>query len=194
MAADADAKKAQGKPLDLPPPSGVPSKRPYTHSTTQQVSTQGSEAFDDLAPKIPSGTMQQSPSSQPSLSTRFPALAQAGPVPHTPSEASHVGQISQKQAQFTRPAQQVQQGVQQTRPFGGSRGPQLGFFSDRERPILSASTTSQSQSFAPTQEQQRSLMVAQVAAEAENERKQAIRLEKEQKERIAREHEQQLAR
>ncbi|KAE8447313.1 hypothetical protein EG329_010871 [Mollisiaceae sp. DMI_Dod_QoI] len=171
---EADARKERGEiPPDLPPPTMMPKRRYDITPGTLPRSGSSMDLSDDLAPANQSKILTQASPPQPSLSARFPALAQAGPVPQiqpaTPTTVLNKHLPPQ-------PIQQAAQQVQQTsRP---PRGPALGYFTQSEpresrdpRPIMQANT--------PLSE--RSLMAAQ-EAHAEQRRAESIRLKHEQSE------------
>ena len=174
MARDADEKKARGESTG-PTPTPIPKNR--FEAPPGPIPRSGSAMdIDDISSAGQNTMMQQASPPQPTLSTRFPALAQAGPVSHTvPQPASQAPLLSKHAAQ-----QPAQQGPQQMQPQNRPRGPALGYFNaEPQRPIMQATNTHQNQSTLQMQDavSQRSLMVAQ---EAHLERQQALRLEREQ--------------
>lgn len=164
IAEDADGKRARGEPTDPLPPATVIAKKRF-EPPTGSVPRAGSamEGLEGMSSPGPNVTMvQASPSSQPSLISRYPSLAQASSVPHIqPATPASVMSKPMPQTQQQPPQQQ------------GRRGPQLGYFNtDSPRPIL------QAQSSDP-EIAQRSRLVAQ---EAQLERQSALRIEQEQRE------------
>lgn len=177
---EADARKERGETLPpLPSPTIIPKRRYDERSGTlpgpsSHPSRTGSalDGMEDMASPGPSSMLprssQASPSQPgPSLSARFPALANAGPVPHI--QPATPASIISKQV-TPQPAQQTPPVPQNIRP----RGPSLGYFvtETQQRPPLHAASSDSNLS-------QRSLQVAQ---EAHIERQSALRLEKEQRE------------
>jgi hypothetical protein len=177
IAEDADEKRKRGEPTGPLPKQTVIQKR-RIEGTTGSVQRPGSamEGVDDISPAGQAVVLQQGSPTQPSLSSRFPALAQAGPVPQNLSSPATPASVLSRHL----PPQTVQPASQQLQqPPRPSRGPVLGYFnSEPQRPILQAANT-QSQSAPPTSDSisQRSHMVAQ---EAQLEHQKALRLEREQ--------------
>ena len=86
IAKDADEKRERNEPTGpLPTPTVIPKRRyditPGSHPRSSSAMDQPEEF---LSPGPHSVMSQVSPPQPPSLSARFPALAQAGPVPQTP--------------------------------------------------------------------------------------------------------------
>ncbi|CZR53629.1 uncharacterized protein PAC_03509 [Phialocephala subalpina] len=179
---EADARKERGEaPPELPPPTVVPKRRYDITPGSLPRSGSALDLSDDLPPANQSKILAQA-SPQPSLSSRFPALAQAGPVPQiqpaTPTSVMHKNLPPQ-------PIQQAaQQGPQLPRV---PRGPALGFFTQNEpresrdmardpRPIMQANTPVSERSLQAAQEAQQE----QRRAEAEQRRAETIRLQHEQ--------------
>ncbi|KIM99030.1 hypothetical protein OIDMADRAFT_181500 [Oidiodendron maius Zn] len=176
IAEEADEKRKRGEPTGpLPKPTMIPKRRIDGQTTTISRPGTSMEGIDDLTLVGQTMVLQQGSPSQATLSSRLPALAQAGPVPSALTSAANPAVILSKHLpQQSQPApQQLQQ------PSRGPRGPALGYFNtDPQRPILQPSNA-QGQSPAPVSDSvsQRSLMAAQ---EAHLERQQALRLEREQ--------------
>ena len=177
IARDADEKKARGESTGpLPTPTPIP-KRRFEGSQGPLPRSGSAMDIDDISPAGQSMMMQQASPTQPPLIARFPALAQAGPVPPSAvaphASSTVISKHMPQQSSQTAPQQiQTQNRLQ--------RGPALGYFNtDSQRPIMQASNHQQAQSTPPIQDSvsQRSLMVAQ---EAQIERQQALRLEREQ--------------
>ncbi|KAL3427876.1 myb-like DNA-binding protein [Phlyctema vagabunda] len=114
IARDADEKRGRGESTGpMPNPPSQPKRRydgpPGTFDRAESAMT----GMEDLTANAQSVVIQQpspQPQHQPSLNTRFPALAQAGPVP----------QVSQSPASVppppSKPVQQQQQQQQQQQP------------------------------------------------------------------------------
>jgi hypothetical protein len=173
IAEDADDKRKRGESTGpLPKQTVIPKRRIEGQSTSTMRPGSAMEGIDDISAAGQTMVLQQGSPTQPSLSSRFPALAQAGPVPQSLNSPAAPASILSKHL----PPQSAQQMQQQSRT---SRGPALGYFNtDSQRPIMQA-TNAQGQSTPPMSDSisQRSLMVAQ---EAHLERQQALRLEREQ--------------
>lgn len=175
IAEDADEKRKKGEPTGpLPKPTIIP-KRRIDGQTSLSRPGSSMEGIDDMSSPGQGMALHQGSPSQPTLSSRFPALAQAGPVPQGLSSSSTPSSILSKHL-----PQQSQQGGQHIQqPSRTPRGPALGYFNtDPQRPIMQAANP-QGQPTPPISDSisQRSLMVAQ---EAHLERQQALRLEREQ--------------
>lgn len=176
IARDADDKKARGESTGpLPAPTIIPKRR--FEGPQGSIPRSGSAMDLDDAPTTgPNIMMQQASPPQPSLSTRFPTLAQAGPVPQPTVQPTSSAPLLNKHIS----QQSSQQAPQQMQPQSRPRGPALGYFNpEPQRSIMQASNSQQPQSTPTMQDSvsQRSLMVAQ---EAQIERQQALRLEREQ--------------
>lgn len=173
IAEDADDKRKRGESTGpLPKQTVIPKRRIEGQSTSTMRPGSAMEGIDDIAAAGQTMVLPQGSPTQPSLSSRFPALAQAGPVPQSLNSPAAPASILSKHL----PPQSAQQMQQQSR---APRGPALGYFNtDSQRPIMQASNA-QGQSTPPMSDSisQRSLMVAQ---EAHLERQQALRLEREQ--------------
>ncbi|KAE9362727.1 hypothetical protein N431DRAFT_433495 [Stipitochalara longipes BDJ] len=166
IARDADDKKSRGEETGPLPQPTILTKRRYDMPPGNiQRSGSAMEGVEDMASAGQTSLTHTSPP-QPTLSSRFPALAQAGTVtqiqPATATSVLNKHIPPQPIQQGPQPAQQ-----QQSRP---PRGPAMGYFTTDTppRPIIQADAVSQ-----------RSLMVAQ---EAHLERQSALRLEREQRE------------
>jgi hypothetical protein len=187
MARDADQKKERGESTGLAPTPSIIPKRRYDPSGS--VPPRPGSAMDGAEGMVspgPSSMMQAirpsqaSPLQQQHISTRFPALATAGPVPHIQpaAPASIIGKQLTPQPSNQSPASQSQ---------NRSRGPPLGYFTPNNaepptRPPLQPRNDSAVSSRERT---------FQVAREAQLEQNAAIRLAKEQKEQRERERLQQ---
>ncbi|KAG0647849.1 hypothetical protein D0Z07_5951 [Hyphodiscus hymeniophilus] len=177
IAREADEKKARGESTGpLPIPTPIP-KRRFDGPQGPLARSGSAMDIDDIPPPGQNTIMQQASPPQPPLSARFPALAQAGPVP-APTGPPHASSTILSKHIPQQPSQQTPQQMQpQSRH---QRGPALGYFNtDPQRPMMQASNTQQTQLTPPMPDSvsQRSLMVAQ---EAHIERQQALRLEREQ--------------
>lgn len=179
---EADARKERGEaPPELPPPTAVPKRRYDITPGTLPRSGSSLDLGDDVPPPVQSKILAQ-PSPQPSLSSRFPALAQAGPVPQI-QPATPTSVLSKNL-----PPQPIQQAAQQVQqPPRIPRGPALGYFTQNEprepremvrdpRPIMQANTPVSERSLQAAQEAQQE----QRRAEAEQRRAENIRLQHEQ--------------
>jgi hypothetical protein len=160
-AMEADAKKARGEPTGPLPQAPTPVKRRYD-APSNALPRSGSAvdpSIDDSATSTPVPSHASPPQS--ALTSRFPTLAQAGPVPHQPTPPT-----SAPNKHLTpQPIQQSPaQGVHTQRP---SRGPPIGYFVTERAPLQADNPS------------QRSLQAAQ---EAQLERSNALRLEREQRE------------
>jgi hypothetical protein len=170
---DADDKKSRGEETGpLPQLTSLPKRRYDMPPGTAQRSGSAMEGVEDMASTGQNSLTHTSPP-QPTLNTRFPALAQAGPVAQIqpPTAASVLNKhLPPQPIQQAPPPVQQQQQQQQQQQSRAPRGPPMGFFTTDTppRPIIQADAVSQ-----------RSLMVAQ---EAHLERQSALRLEREQRE------------
>lgn len=171
----------------------MPIKRRY--DGPGPVSQRSAVPTMDIAEDLPAShqpiDVQNSSSPKPSTTSRFPTLAQAGPVPQTTQPGRTIPTSSkpiQNQAQAQQWAPQV---LQQQPHQQHQRGPQLGYFNapDRERPILQAASTQPSIGLPDPLRVQRSEMVAY---EAQLERDQAMRLQDQVREQHARNQRQRL--
>ncbi|KAF4609457.1 hypothetical protein G7Y89_g15859 [Cudoniella acicularis] len=172
---EADEKRERNESTGpLPIPTIIPKRRYDAPSGPVPRSGSAIDDIDSMSSPGPAALSQASPpQSQPTLSARFPALANAGPVPHIQPATV----VSKQMA--PQPAQQHVPPPQQGRP----RGPPLGvFYAENPRPLLQAQHSSDSAV------SQRSRQAAQ---EAQAERDSALRLEREQREREQREQQQQ---
>ena len=180
IAKDADEKRARGEPTGpLPVASLIPKRRYDGPPSSIPRSGSAMDGIDDLATQGQNIPLQQGSPQQPILSSRFPALAQAGPVPQTLSQPATPTSIMSKHSTQLPPQQAPQQIQQQNRT---SRGPALGYFNntDSQRTIMQASAAHQSQHTPPATDpavSQRSVMAAQQAA---LEQQQALRLQQQQ--------------
>ncbi|TAQ86133.1 hypothetical protein B7494_g5535 [Chlorociboria aeruginascens] len=178
IARDADEKIARGESTGpLPNPTLIP-KRRYDVPGSLPRSGSALDNMDDLAPSAQSMMIQQNSPQQPPISTRFPALAQAGPVPHPliqPAVSSPVPTVHlHSQPALHTPPQLQQQLQQQIRP----RGPALGFFNtDSQRPIMQATSQPSAHQPPSASEQSRSRMTAMAQEEARIEKQQALKIE-----------------
>ncbi|KAH7370893.1 hypothetical protein BKA65DRAFT_446052 [Rhexocercosporidium sp. MPI-PUGE-AT-0058] len=168
IAKDADEKRERNEPTGpLPTPTVIPKRRYDVTPGSHPRSSSAMDQTEEFLPPGPNSVMSQvSPPQPPSLSARFPALAQAGPVPQIQPVTATSTVLNKHMP--PQPIQQAPQQIQQqTRP---TRGPAIGFFSTEapSRPIVPNDAVSQ-----------RSVMVAQ---EAQIERQSALRLEREQRE------------
>jgi len=175
IARDADDKRRRGEDTGpIPNPIVIPKGR-----TSGPMPRAGPmlEGTDDMSPGGQNMMLQQASPTQPSLSSRFPAIAQAGPVPQTLSQpGTPTTSLLSKHLPPQQPTQHAPPQLQQQARSRG--GPALGYFNpDPQRSMLQASV--QPQSTPPLQESvsQRSVMVAK---EAHLERLQALKLEREQ--------------
>lgn len=177
IARDADSKRGRGESTGPAPTPTAPSKRRYDPTPTPLSRSASAMDLDELSASQPIVLRQTSPP-QPSLSTRFPALAQAGPVPQSmnqtitpnslPSNRSHhqanqqsLSQISQQQQQqqqqpvsapplITTTHLQPQPQQMQSQQIRQSRGPALGFFTtDSSRSTMQNTLSQQSQNASP---------------------------------------------
>lgn len=196
---DADSKRERGESTGPAPTPSAPTKRRYDPTPAPLSRSASAMDLDELSANQPITLSQTSPP-QPTLSTRFPALAQAGPVPQSmnqtitpsslPSKRSHhqanqhsLTQIPQQQqpisASPSTAASQLQPQPQpiQSQQVRQPRGPAMGFFTtDNQRPTLQSNLSQQSQTASPisdpiTLASQRS---ARVAEEAHRERQKAL--------------------
>jgi len=178
IARDADAKRDRGEPTGpLPAATPIPSKKRFDNAQGS-VPRSGSamEGIEDMSSPGMNAVMTHASPPQGIVSTRFPALAQAGPVPHIQPAASASVLNKSLPPQAQQQAPQAQQG----RP----RGPQLGYFNtESPRPILQAQQSDPIIS-------QRSRQVAQ---EAKIERENALRVEQEQKQQMEQLHHHRVA-
>ncbi|CZT48988.1 uncharacterized protein RSE6_09766 [Rhynchosporium secalis] len=169
IAKDADEKRERGETTGpLPTPTVIPKRRYDVTPGSHSRAASGMDQNEEFMSPGPSSVMSQvAPPPPPSLSARFPALAQAGPVPQIQSGAA-TSTILNKHMPHQPIQQAPQQIQQQPRP---SRGPVFGNFSNEppSRPIIANDAAVS----------QRSVMVAQ---EAQIERQSALRLEREQRE------------
>ncbi|PMD17683.1 hypothetical protein NA56DRAFT_691658 [Hyaloscypha hepaticicola] len=166
IARDADEKKARGEETGPPPQLTVLPKR--RHDMTPGSLQRSGSAMEGVEDLVSTGQTSMTHASPPQavLSTRFPALAQAGPVAQI--QPATAASVLNKHLP-PQPIQQAPQTVQQQQPRA-PRGPAMGYFTTDTPPrsIIQADAVSQ-----------RSLMVAQ---EAQIERNSALRLEREQRE------------
>ncbi|PMD38724.1 hypothetical protein L207DRAFT_513216 [Hyaloscypha variabilis F] len=167
IARDADDKKSRGEETGpLPQPTILPKRRYDMPPGNVQRSGSAMEGVEDMASAGQTSLTHTSPP-QPTLSTRFPALAQAGTVTQQIQPATAASVLNKHL-----PPQPIQQAPQTVPPpqSRAPRGPAMGYFTTDTppRPSIQADTVSQ-----------RSLMVAQ---EAQLERQSALRLEREQRE------------
>ena len=183
IAEDADAKKAKGESTGPLPIPTAPVPKPQNHSSSGRLGS-AIDGMEEMQSPNQSGMLQQAQASptQQTMSSRFTALAQAGPVPQTHSQPATPTSLLTKQTPTMQNSPHASQQIQQqVRP---PRGPSLGYFNtDPQRPILQA-TSSQPSTRPPMVGDaisQRSLMVAQ---EAQLERQQALRIQ-EQEARLA---------
>ncbi|TGO46683.1 hypothetical protein BCON_0312g00030 [Botryotinia convoluta] len=196
---DADSKRERGECTGPAPTPSAPTKRRYDPTPAPLSRSASAMDLDELSANQPITLSQTSPP-QPTLSNRFPALAQAGPVPQSmnqtitpsslPSKRSHhqanqhsLSQIPQQQqpisASPSTTASQIQPQPQQiqNQQVRQPRGPAMGFFTtDNQRPTLQSNLSQQSQTASPisdptTLASQRS---ARVAEEAHRERQKAL--------------------
>jgi hypothetical protein len=170
IAREADEKRRRGESTGpLPIPTVIPKTRGHPSSGTRMGSA--SDGLDEMSSAPQNLPLQQASPTQPSIGTRFPALAQAGPVQQTLSQPATPTSLINKRLPSQPPTQHSSQHAQQQ--ARQSRGPSLGFFNaDPQRPILQAASSSESIS-------QRSLLVAQ---EAHIERQQALRIQERERE------------
>jgi hypothetical protein len=170
----ADARKARGESTGPPPTPTVPIKRRYDGpgGALQRSAIPTMETAEDLPTSHQPIGMQNASSPKPSTASRFPALAQAGPVAQTtqPSRTISASKPIQTQPQTQQWVQQVLQHQQH------QRGPPLGYFTaDRERPTLQPASTQPS--IGISDPLRRSEVVAK---EAQWERDNAMRLQEQQ--------------
>jgi hypothetical protein len=193
IAREADEKRARGESTGpVPTPSLIPKRRYDGLPGSIQRSGSTMDGIDDLAPQGPNIPLQQGSPQQPILSARFPALAQAGPVPQTLSQpATPTSLLSKHSAQP--PPQQAPQQIQQPRP---SRGPALGYFNtDSQRPIMQASNVQKAQHTTPAADSavsQRSLMAAQQAQLEQQQALRTIQIQEQQQQALQRERQIQM--
>ncbi|PBP23800.1 myb-like DNA-binding domain-containing protein [Diplocarpon rosae] len=176
IAKEADEKRDRDEPTaPLPTPSVIPKRR---YDITPGAHPRSASAMDQVADVVPSGQsalMSQTSPPQTSMGSRFPVLAQAGPVAQTQPNSATSNVLNKHL-----PPQPIQQAPppiqQQPRPL---RGPAVGYFSSESpRPTVQADAAVS----------QRSMMVAQ---EAQIERQSALRLERESALRLEREQREQ---
>lgn len=175
IAKDADEKKSRGESTGpLPTPTAAPAPKTRGHPGSGSRLGSAMDGIEETQSPSQNVILQQASPTQQTMSSRFPALAQAGPVAQAHSKPATPTSLLTKQApqQSSQSSQQIQQARQ-------PRGPSLGYFNtDPQRPILQA-TNSQPPTRPPMGDaiSQRSLMVAQ---EAQLERQQALRIQEQE--------------
>jgi hypothetical protein len=177
LARDADEKKRRGESTGAPPTPTVPIKRRYDGPTSgiPRPPISSIESMEDISTIGQTLIMQHGSSPQPTISSRFPTLAQAGPVPPNAVQVNSNSGPNKRLSQTPQP-----QAAQQAQQNRASRGPQLGYFNaDTSRPILQAASSQHQASPVPLSDsiRARSHMVAH---EAQRERQQALLLEEQQ--------------
>lgn len=115
IANEADEKIGRGESTGPVPTPTILPKRPFRGLQNSVSCSESSiDGIDNIQPALQNSVMQQASSPQPTLSTRFPALTQTGPVPQTMVSsttsafllAKHMPQQSGQQA-----PQQMQQQI-----------------------------------------------------------------------------------
>jgi hypothetical protein len=187
IARDADQKKERGESTGLAPtPSIIPKRRFDPSGSVPPRPGSAMDGTEGMVSPGPSSMMQAirpsqaSPLQQQHISTRFPALATAGPVPHIQPAAptSIISKQLTPQSSNQSPAAQSQ---------NRQRGPPLGYFTpNNAEPPTRPPLQPRNDSAASSRER-----TFQVAREAQLEQNAAIRLAQEQKEQRERERLQQ---
>ena len=111
IARDADEKKARGESTGPPPAATIIPKRRYEPPQGSIPRSGSAMDLDDVPATGPNMMTQQASPPQPNLSTRFPTLAQAGPVPQPAVQPAPSASLLNKQ-------QAPQQMQPQNRPRG----------------------------------------------------------------------------
>ncbi|KAG9229886.1 hypothetical protein BJ875DRAFT_521691 [Amylocarpus encephaloides] len=174
---EADAKRERGEHMGVAPTaSTIPPKRRYDAPSSGSLPPRSGSALghvEDLASpglvSVLGRTSQASPPHSQSLSARFPALANAGPVPQIQPAPSPSVMSRQITPQPTQPSPHSQ-------PASRMRGPPLGYFPAPEppqRPPLQPAHSSSDNAIS-----QRTLQATQAAL---LEKETALRLEEEQR-------------